>query len=89
MMQAIQVVLDDALLQATDEALLRTKQNRSEFVRDALRERLDRLEALGKEAADRAGYERVPHSVEQFDALDPSLVNRMNAYSVNSNPRNN
>jgi metal-responsive CopG/Arc/MetJ family transcriptional regulator len=52
--------MDDALLQATDEALLRTKQNRSEFVRDALREGLDRLETLGEEAADRAGYERVP-----------------------------
>jgi metal-responsive CopG/Arc/MetJ family transcriptional regulator len=66
-MKAIQIVIDEALLQATDEALLRTRQNRSEFVRDALRERLDRLEILGKEAADRAGYERLPHSVEQFD----------------------
>jgi metal-responsive CopG/Arc/MetJ family transcriptional regulator len=62
--------MDDALLQATDEALLRTKQNRSEFVRDALREGLDRLETLGEEAADRAGYERVPHSVEQFDVWE-------------------
>jgi metal-responsive CopG/Arc/MetJ family transcriptional regulator len=70
MMKAVQVVLDDALLRATDEALLRTKQNRSEFVRDALRERLDRLEILGKEATDRAGYERVPHSVEQFDVWE-------------------
>jgi metal-responsive CopG/Arc/MetJ family transcriptional regulator len=70
MKKAVQVVLDDALLQATDEALLRTKQNRSEFVRDALRERLNRLEILGKEAADRAGYERMPLGVEQFDVWE-------------------
>jgi metal-responsive CopG/Arc/MetJ family transcriptional regulator len=69
-MKAVQIVIDEALLQATDEALLRTKQNRSEFVRDALRERLDRLDMLGKEAADRAGYERVPHSVDQFDVWE-------------------
>jgi metal-responsive CopG/Arc/MetJ family transcriptional regulator len=69
-MKAVQVVLDDALLQATDEALLRTKQNRSEFVRDALRERLDRLEMLEKEAADRAGYERMPHRVDQSDVWE-------------------
>jgi metal-responsive CopG/Arc/MetJ family transcriptional regulator len=70
MMKAVQVVLDDALLQATDEALLRTKQNRSEFVRDALRERLKRLEMLGKEAEDRAGYERMPHGLEQSDVWE-------------------
>jgi metal-responsive CopG/Arc/MetJ family transcriptional regulator len=69
-MKAVQIVIDEALLQATDDALLRTNQNRSEFVRDALRERLDRLEMLGKEAADRAGYERVPHSVEQSDVWE-------------------
>jgi metal-responsive CopG/Arc/MetJ family transcriptional regulator len=69
-MKAVQIVLDEALLQATDEALLRTKQNRSEFVRDALREHLDRLELLGKEAADRAGYERVPDSVERRDVWE-------------------
>jgi metal-responsive CopG/Arc/MetJ family transcriptional regulator len=69
-MKAVQIVIDEALLRATDEALLRTKQNRSEFVRDALRERLDRLEILGKEATDRAGYERVPHSVKQFDVWE-------------------
>ncbi len=70
MMKAVQVVLDEALLQATDEALLRTKQNRSEFVRDALRERLDRLEMLGKEVADRAGYERIPHSAKESDVWE-------------------
>ena len=69
-MKAVQVVLDEALLQATDEALLRTKQNRSEFVRDALRDRLNRLEILAKETADRTGYERVPQDVEQSESWE-------------------
>jgi metal-responsive CopG/Arc/MetJ family transcriptional regulator len=35
-MQTIQIVLDKKLLQATDQAARRTKQNRSALVRDAL-----------------------------------------------------
>ncbi len=70
MMKTVQVVLDDALLQATDKALLRTKQNRSEFIRDALRDRLDQLEIVAKEAADRAAYERMPHGDEESDGWE-------------------
>ena len=62
-MKAVQIVLDETLLQATDHALLRTKQNRSEFVRDALREHLHRLETLEREASDRKGYARFPQNV--------------------------
>jgi len=65
MMKAVQVVLDEALLQATDTALLRTKQNRSEFVRDALREHLRRLGVLEQEASDRKGYERTPQDLSE------------------------
>jgi metal-responsive CopG/Arc/MetJ family transcriptional regulator len=66
-MKAVQVVLDEALLQATDKALLRTKQNRSEFVRDALREHLRRLQVLAKEATDRDGYTRIPQNVSDSE----------------------
>jgi metal-responsive CopG/Arc/MetJ family transcriptional regulator len=59
-MKAVQIVIDEALLQATDNALQRTKQNRSEFVRDALREHLRRLDVLAKEAIDRKGYASIP-----------------------------
>jgi metal-responsive CopG/Arc/MetJ family transcriptional regulator len=62
-MKAVQVVLDEALLRATDSALLRTNQNRSEFVRDALREHLRRLGVSEQQAADRKGYERTPQKL--------------------------
>jgi metal-responsive CopG/Arc/MetJ family transcriptional regulator len=69
-MKAVQIVIDEALLQATDDALLRTNQNRSEFVRDALREHLRRLELLQKEVADRQGYERMPRIAEDVSVWE-------------------
>jgi metal-responsive CopG/Arc/MetJ family transcriptional regulator len=39
-METIQIVLDKNLLQATDQAARRTKQNRSALVREALRKHL-------------------------------------------------
>ena len=56
-METVQIVLDKSLLQATDQAARRTKQNRSALVRDALREHLQRLEMLAQEERDRKGYE--------------------------------
>jgi metal-responsive CopG/Arc/MetJ family transcriptional regulator len=58
--ETIQVVLDKKLLEATDRAALRTKQNRSALVRDALREHLRRLTVLSREERDRAGYSEQP-----------------------------
>jgi Ribbon-helix-helix protein, copG family len=45
-METIQIVLDKALLQATDRAARRMKRNRSALVREALREHLKRLESV-------------------------------------------
>lgn len=59
-MQIIQVVIDKKLLQAADQAALRTKRNRSALMRDALREHLQRLEAQTLEERDRQGYARRP-----------------------------
>jgi metal-responsive CopG/Arc/MetJ family transcriptional regulator len=59
-METIQVVLDKKLLQATDRAARRTKQNRSALVRDALRAHLRLLEIRVKEDRDREGYSRQP-----------------------------
>ncbi len=61
-METIQVVLEKALLRATDEAARRSKRNRSALVRDALREHLRRLEVQRREERDRAGYARRPQS---------------------------
>jgi metal-responsive CopG/Arc/MetJ family transcriptional regulator len=49
-METVQIVLDKKLLQATDRAARRTKQNRSALVREALREHLRRLEGYSKQA---------------------------------------
>jgi metal-responsive CopG/Arc/MetJ family transcriptional regulator len=64
-METIQIVLDEKLLQAADEAARRTNRNRSALVRDALREHLRRLEIGAKEERDRRGYSRRPQSSGQ------------------------
>jgi metal-responsive CopG/Arc/MetJ family transcriptional regulator len=64
-METIQVVLDKKLLQATDKAALRTKQNRSALVREALREHLQRLELRAKQERDRQGYLKHPQTRDE------------------------
>ncbi len=59
-MATIQIVLDEELLRAADEAAERRKVNRSALIRRALRDlvRGDRLSDL--ERRDRAGYDSLP-----------------------------
>lgn len=66
-METVQIVLDKKLLVATDRAARRTKRNRSALVRDALRERLRRLEVRGREERDRAGYAKHPADEEEVN----------------------
>ncbi len=66
-METIQVVLDKKLLEATDRAARRTKQNRSALVRDALREHLRRLELHALEERDRSGYLKKPAMIAEPD----------------------
>jgi metal-responsive CopG/Arc/MetJ family transcriptional regulator len=61
-METIQIVIDNELLQATDQAARQTRQNRSALVRDALREHLRRLELRASEERDREGYSREPQA---------------------------
>ena len=65
-METIQVVIDAKLLQASDRAARKAKLNRSELVRLALREHLQRLETLESEERDRRGYEKQPEPVGEF-----------------------
>jgi metal-responsive CopG/Arc/MetJ family transcriptional regulator len=67
-METIQVVLDQKLLRATDQAARRTKRNRSALIRDALREHLQRLETRALEERDRNGY------LKQKPVRDESLI---------------
>jgi metal-responsive CopG/Arc/MetJ family transcriptional regulator len=73
-METIQVVLDKKLLQATDKAARRTKQNRSAFVRDALREHLQRLERCAKQEQDRQGYLKRPQSLDELRLWEAEAV---------------
>jgi len=59
-METIQVVLDTALLRATDRVTRRVRVNRFALVRAAPREHLKRLEARELEERDRRGYLEYP-----------------------------
>jgi metal-responsive CopG/Arc/MetJ family transcriptional regulator len=69
-METIQIVLDKKLLQATDQAARRAKQNRSALVREALREYLRRSELRAKEERDREGYLRLPANADDLSMWD-------------------
>jgi metal-responsive CopG/Arc/MetJ family transcriptional regulator len=69
-METIQIVLDEKLLRAADQAARRTKQNRSALVREALREHLRRLEIRALEARDRAGYTKMPQQRDEVQAWE-------------------
>ncbi|HWS96686.1 MAG TPA: ribbon-helix-helix domain-containing protein [Candidatus Methylomirabilis sp.] len=64
-MEAVQIVLDEKLLQATDRVARRTKRNRSALVRDALREHLLRLEVRAREEREREGYSKRPQAKDE------------------------
>jgi metal-responsive CopG/Arc/MetJ family transcriptional regulator len=61
-METIQVVIDEKLLQASDRAAKKAKLNRSELVRLALREHLQRVQILEAEQRDQRGYGKLPQS---------------------------
>ncbi len=64
-MQTVQIVLDEALLRAADQAAPEAKLNRSALVREALRDYLKKLQTLERERQDREGYQRLPESAEE------------------------
>ena len=60
------VVLDAEPLKAADTAAKRQKVNRSELVRQALREHWGRLRTVDMEERDRRGYEARPQRIEEY-----------------------
>ncbi len=64
-MQTVQIVLDEALLRAADQAARQAKLNRSALVREALKDYLKKLQTLERERQDREGYQRLPESAEE------------------------
>lgn len=69
-MATVQIVLDKELLKATDQAARRSKQNRSELVRQALREHLHRLAEKELEDRDREAYTRQPQTREEQEEIE-------------------
>lgn len=61
-MEAFHIALDKNLLDAIDDAARRSKVNRSQLVREALREHLRRLDLRAKEERDREGYSKQPQT---------------------------
>ena len=61
-METIRVALDAKLLRTSDRATKKAKLNRSELVRLALREYLERVRILESELRDQRGYEKLPQS---------------------------
>jgi metal-responsive CopG/Arc/MetJ family transcriptional regulator len=55
-METIQIVLGKELLDAADAAARRSRQNRSQLVREALRQHLRRLDLQAREKSDQDGY---------------------------------
>lgn len=68
--ETIQIVLEKALLRATDRAARRRRINRSALVREALRAHLARLATVERERRDREGYERQPVETCEFSIWD-------------------
>lgn len=73
-METIQIVLDRKLLQAADQAARRRKQNRSALVREALREHLQRLDALAREDRDREGYAKLRQKSDDSQPWEAEAV---------------
>jgi metal-responsive CopG/Arc/MetJ family transcriptional regulator len=55
-METIQIVIEKALLRATERAARKCRLNRSALVREALRAHLRQLATRDREQRDRAGY---------------------------------
>lgn len=73
-MQTIQIVLDEKLLKAADRAARHEKRNRSELVREALRDYLRKLEIRAMEERDRAGFEGRPSDAESAGTWEGEAV---------------
>ena len=66
-MPVIQIVLEEDLLQKTDDAAHRVRQNRSALIRDAIREHLRRLNTLELERKLLEAYKRIPDNEPELD----------------------
>jgi len=64
-MKPVHILLDEAPLEAADDAVRRTLQNRSAMVTDALREPLMHSQIRPLEECDREGYAQQPPAQDE------------------------
>jgi metal-responsive CopG/Arc/MetJ family transcriptional regulator len=69
-METVQIVLDEELRMAADKAARKSRLNRSQLMREALREYLLRLEVKASEERDREGYAKKPQAHEEWQARE-------------------
>ena len=69
-MKTVQMTLDEDLVKAVDKIVKKLQTTRSAFTRDALREALERAEALELERKHREGYQRHPVTKGEFDVWE-------------------
>lgn len=73
-METVQIVLDKVLLREANRAAKRSKMNRSELVRAALRDYLRRLELRAEEERDRQGYARAAQAGAELSGWEAEAV---------------
>jgi metal-responsive CopG/Arc/MetJ family transcriptional regulator len=73
-MQTVQIVLDETLLLAADQAAQKRRVNRSALFREALRVYLRQMSIREKEEQDRAGYELHPDGPGELDIWERVAV---------------
>ena len=69
-METIQIVLESELRVAADRAARHLRLNRSQLMREALREYLLRLETKAREERDRKGYAKNPPELGEAQAWE-------------------
>ena len=73
-MKAVQITLDEALIEAVDQAAKKAGKTRSGFTRDALRLALKQMRVEELEAKHKAGYRKHPVRKGEFDAWQDEQV---------------
>ncbi len=69
-MKTIQMTLDDELVESVDKVVKKLHSSRSAFTRDALRDALEKYNALQLEQKHRQGYSKKPVKQDEFSAWE-------------------
>lgn len=74
MMKTVQITIDEALLAEVDNVVMESGDNRSAFIRKALKAALKRRQVKLLEQQHQAGYQRLPLTADEFDIWQDEQV---------------